>query len=82
LRARGFFEQVQHPVEGSQTLPGVHFKLSKTPAHLRTHSPLFGQHTDFVLRELLGKSEAEIASLRDEGVVGRPMQFEQAGDGV
>jgi crotonobetainyl-CoA:carnitine CoA-transferase CaiB-like acyl-CoA transferase len=78
LGSRGFFEQVQHPVEGSQMLPGVHFKLSKTPAHLRTHAPLFGQHTDFVLRELLGKSDAEIASLRAEGVAGRPLEFDTA----
>ncbi len=78
LQARGFFEQVDHPVEGRQTLPGVSFRLSKTPAHLRTHAPLFGQHTDYVLRDLLGKSDSEIANLHAEGVVGRPLQFNTA----
>ena len=76
LQARGFFEEVDHPVEGRQELPGVSFKLNKTPAHLRTAAPVFGQHTDYVLRDLLGKSDAQIASLHAQGIVGRPLEFD------
>jgi crotonobetainyl-CoA:carnitine CoA-transferase CaiB-like acyl-CoA transferase len=78
LRARGFFEEVDHPVEGRQELPGMSFRLSKTPAHIRTPAPVFGQHTDYVLRELLGKSDEQIASLRALGIVGRALEFDTA----
>jgi len=31
--------------------------------------PTLGQHTNEVLRDLLGKSEAEVARLRSDGIV-------------
>jgi len=75
FQARGFLETVQHPVAGSVRLPRANFRLSKTPARVRAPAPLFGQHTDFVLRELLGKSAEEVARLKEARVVGRPLEF-------
>jgi hypothetical protein len=34
-----------------------------------TPAPLFGQHTDYVFKELLGMSDEEVAKAIDEGVV-------------
>ncbi|MCS6889991.1 MAG: CoA transferase [Rhodovarius sp.] len=39
-------------------------KLSATPPQYRSAPPLLGQHTEEVLREMLGMSEEEIAALR------------------
>jgi crotonobetainyl-CoA:carnitine CoA-transferase CaiB-like acyl-CoA transferase len=44
-------------------------KMSRTPATSDKAPPLLGQHTDEVLREVLGKDDAQIAALRDKGIV-------------
>ena len=48
---------------GADEIPGVPYKLDKTPASVRTPPPLHGQHTDDVLSGA-GFSAAEIAELR------------------
>ena len=54
-----------HEVE----VPGIVPKLSATPGALRSPAPRLGDDTDAVLREA-GLSEAQIAALRQRGVVG------------
>lgn len=41
----------------------------RTPAAVRRHPPLLGEHTEEVFRDLLGLSEDEITSLSLEGVL-------------
>ncbi len=44
--------------------------LSETPGTIRSAGPARpGQHNDEVYRDLLGKSDAELESLRAEGVL-------------
>ena len=43
--------------------------MSKTAVDYRHAPPTLGQHTDEVLREVLDMSDAEIAALRDAGVI-------------
>ena len=43
--------------------------LSKTDWQMERGGPCLGEHTDQVLKELVGLSESEIAQLREEGVV-------------
>ncbi len=47
--------------------PWIH--MSKTPASIRSDSPALGQHTDEVLRGVLGLSAAELSNLRTQGIV-------------
>jgi formyl-CoA transferase len=44
-------------------------RFSETPIEHQAPPPLLGQHTEDVLRGLLGKSEGEVARLRSEGIV-------------
>ena len=60
---------VPHPLAGSVPLVANPIKFSRTPQHYDTPPPLLGQHTSEVLRDLLGKTEAEIAALRGAGVI-------------
>ncbi|MBX3666211.1 MAG: CoA transferase [Burkholderiales bacterium] len=60
---------VPHPLSGTVPLVANPIKYSRTPLAYDTPPPLLSQHTDEVLRGLLGKSDAEIAALRDAGII-------------
>ncbi len=70
LAARGHFVAVPTPEGRTVRLDGPPFLLSETPAAVAGPGPLLGEHTDQVLRDLLGLDEAERAALRAEGVIG------------
>jgi crotonobetainyl-CoA:carnitine CoA-transferase CaiB-like acyl-CoA transferase len=44
-------------------------KLSETPGSIRSLGPKLGEHTDEVLRDLLGMNDEQIAALREKKVV-------------
>jgi crotonobetainyl-CoA:carnitine CoA-transferase CaiB-like acyl-CoA transferase len=70
LDARGFYEEFEHPIAGVHRYPGWPFRITPGPAsHHRTVAPTLGQHNDEILRSL-GLSDAELATLRDERVIG------------
>ncbi len=67
VRAAGGFTEV--PDGGSTTLlPATPVDFESTPWASSSMAPGHGQHTDEVLREL-GRSDAEVASLRERGIV-------------
>ncbi|WP_231633777.1 MULTISPECIES: CaiB/BaiF CoA-transferase family protein [unclassified Mycobacterium] len=71
LAFRGFFEEVDHPVNGPARLSTVPMRSSAGPTQFHTqHAPLLGQHNHELLAEL-GCSDADIADLETEGVIGR-----------
>lgn len=71
LAARGFFEVVDHPVCGPARLSSVPMRLSGGPCRFHTQpAPLLGQHNRELLAEL-GLTDAEIAQLEADGVIGR-----------
>jgi len=67
--ARGVIEEVEHPLMGKKKVLGPPWRLSKTPARVLRHGPLLGEHNDYVLGELLGMSNDEIARLTAEEVL-------------
>jgi formyl-CoA transferase len=67
--ARGMVLEAEHPTAGSLRFPGFPYKLSETPAALRQPPPQLGRHTEQVLADLLGYSTADVATLREQGVV-------------
>jgi crotonobetainyl-CoA:carnitine CoA-transferase CaiB-like acyl-CoA transferase len=70
LTARGYYEELVHPLTGRHRFPGWPFRITPGPVrHHRTPSPTLGQHNDEVL-QALGLSDEEIALLRAREVIG------------
>jgi crotonobetainyl-CoA:carnitine CoA-transferase CaiB-like acyl-CoA transferase len=75
MRARGFFEPIDNPLVGSQEYPSWPMRMSAGPQRFWTGpAPTLGRHNDEVLREI-GISDAELARLRDEHVIGDTPYF-------
>ena len=70
LNARGFFQVLDRGPIGTYPYPGPAFKLSATPGELRRPAPFLGEHNGYVLRDLLGLSDEEIAALESKQVIG------------
>ncbi|MDJ0951454.1 MAG: formyl-CoA transferase [Alphaproteobacteria bacterium] len=68
LRATGTVVEVDHPERGKYLTVGNPIKLSDSPSEVG-RSPLLGEHTDEILREVVGMDEDEIAAAREEGAV-------------
>ena len=68
-QARNMVKTVQHPACGEMKLVNTPVKYSDSEPSIRTPPPLLGQHTDEVLRDLLGMKREEISKLKAEGVV-------------
>ena len=69
VKARGVRIELDHAAAGRLPMVASPMRFSATPIEYRLAPPLLGQHTEEVLRSLLGKSEAEIARLRAAGVI-------------
>jgi len=70
LAARGYFEYATRPEMGRHAhgLRWAHF--SRTPIQLKRAAPTLGEHNAEVLRDLLHLTEAEIAALATDDVIG------------
>jgi len=68
LRATGTVVEVDHPRRGPYLTVGNPIKLSDSPPDVR-RSPLLGEHTDEVLREVLRYSANEIGEIKASGAV-------------
>ncbi len=77
FKARGFFEEADHPEVGRYSYFGIPVKFSRTPGGTHTPAPLFGQHNRYVFGEVLGLSDPEIDGLLRSGVIA-----DQPGEGL
>lgn len=69
LKARGFFEEWDHPEIGRRSYDGLQWKMDKTPGAIDKRAPLMGEHNNYVFGELLGLSQDEIDRLTEEKVL-------------
>ena len=70
LQARGFFDEVTHPLTGTYRHAGTPWRLTHTPRKQRDPSPTLGQHSVEVFQNLLGLPATQIADLIVRGITG------------
>jgi formyl-CoA transferase len=68
LRETGTVVEVDHPKRGKFLTVGNPIKLSDSPTEV-IPSPLLGEHTDEILKSIVGWSAAEIEAARKEGAI-------------
>lgn len=68
LKVRQMIVDVPHSQRGTFKTVGCPLKLSDSPVEI-TPSPLLSEHTEEVLREVMGYDKDEVEKLRHEGVV-------------
>ena len=66
----GIFAAVAHPVVGSHWYTGLPFTGGQTGRPIVRRPPLLGEHTEYVLHDILGLSGAEASELVASGAVG------------
>jgi crotonobetainyl-CoA:carnitine CoA-transferase CaiB-like acyl-CoA transferase len=70
VAARGSLVEIDHPSVGKTKVVGVPARLSATPGSVRSPSPRLGEHTEEVMKDLLGLSAQEIAKFRTSKTFG------------
>ena len=68
-KARNMVVEVDHASCGPIKMVNTPVKYSESRPGIRTAPPTLGQHTDEVLGEYLSLDEAEIKTLKEQGVV-------------
>ena len=75
LTERGFVQELDLPVHGKVPMLGFAPRLSESQVPM-TRPPRLGEHTDEVLAAELGLAAAELATLRQAGVIGDAARFQ------
>jgi formyl-CoA transferase len=71
IRGRDMWIELDHPQRGKWWNVGMPIKLSASAARIE-RSPTLGEHTDEILREVLGWSDAQVATKRQAGAFSLP----------
>ncbi len=69
LKARGMFQEIEHPTAGKYKALTFPFKMSKTQPEIKNPAPALGQDNKHVICDILGKSEEYLEELKKKGVV-------------
>jgi formyl-CoA transferase len=69
--------ELDHPQRGKWYNVGMPIKLSDSPVRIE-RSPLLGEHTEEILKEVLGYDDAKIASLKSAGAFSAPAKVKAA----
>jgi formyl-CoA transferase len=71
VRGRDMWVELDHPQRGKWFNVGMPIKLSESPAKIE-RSPLLGEHTEEVLKQVLGYSDEQVAKLKHAGAFSLP----------
>jgi formyl-CoA transferase len=77
LRKTGTVVEVDHPVRGKYLTVGNPIKLSDSISEVK-RSPLLGEHTDEILKDVIGFKATEIAEIKASGALSAPEKKEKA----
>lgn len=67
--ARNMVVEMEHDQCGPIKMVNTPVKYSESEPRIRTPPPTLGQHTDEVLRDVLGFEQAKIAAFKEKGAV-------------
>jgi crotonobetainyl-CoA:carnitine CoA-transferase CaiB-like acyl-CoA transferase len=74
LKAADFFQYVDHPVAGRHPYPSFPARIDGEHPPIRRVGPILGADNHYVLSKILGLSDAEIARLEADRIIGtRPL---------
>ena len=68
LLATGTIVELDHPERGKYLTVGNPIKLSDSSSEV-TRSPLLGEHTEEILKDIVGLNDEDIAAAREQGAV-------------
>jgi formyl-CoA transferase len=77
LRKTGTVVEVDHPTRGKYLSVGNPIKLSDSISEV-TRSPLLGEHTDEILKDVLKLSGKDITEIKNSGALSAPKKEEKA----
>jgi len=77
LRKTGTVVEVDHPIRGKYLSVGNPIKLSDSISEV-TRSPLLGEHTDEILKDVLKFSSKDISEIKNSGALSAPKKEEKA----
>lgn len=69
LIEREMIREVSHAVEGNIKVPGSPIRLSDSPLEKVLPAPIIGEHTEEVLKDLLGYSDEQLKIFNHEGII-------------
>ena len=69
LEAFGFWQWLEHKEMGASPYEGLEHRMSRTAGGPQRPAPVLGEHSDEVLKEILGLTADEIEELKREQVV-------------
>ena len=73
LRKTGTVVEVDHPTRGKYLTVGNPIKLSDSISEVK-RSPLLGEHTDEILKDVLGFKASEISEIKASGALSAPKE--------
>jgi CoA:oxalate CoA-transferase len=71
IRYRNMLVEVDQPGAGKVRIVNSPIRLSETPGEVYAPAPVLGQHSEEVLRDVLGYSQGEIDVLQEAGIINR-----------
>jgi crotonobetainyl-CoA:carnitine CoA-transferase CaiB-like acyl-CoA transferase len=70
VQFRNMVVECEHPNGQKTKAPGCPIKMSRNSEESFTPAPLLGQHTDELMRDILGYGEGDVKTLKEQGVIG------------
>jgi crotonobetainyl-CoA:carnitine CoA-transferase CaiB-like acyl-CoA transferase len=66
---RRMIREVEHPIAGPVKVIGSPVNMSATPAEVELPAPMLGQHSEAILKEVLGFTPEEVLSLKQDKAI-------------
>lgn len=77
VRLREMYVEMDDPVRGKWANIGMPIKLSDSKVDI-ARPPLLGEHTEDILRDILGFTDDKIAAMKKAGAFGQPLKEDSA----